>query len=196
MEGNIKNPVKLEEAIQYFINAFKNTKAKIIIIGGLSIIAYGNKERITYDIDAEIHIDDKNSFYKTIEYFEKIGVTAHLSDNIGRWGMIDMPPNYRNRTTLFQKIGDLEFHLLSPLDLVVSKLRSFRDIDIDDLKFLINKFNISAEEIKKSAEEAIKVSPISTDIFNFNKRLDYFISQEVKLRADIDKDIEPDFELK
>jgi len=78
---------------------------------------------------------------------------------------------------------------LSPVDLIISKLRSFRDVDINDSKYLVNKFNISIEEIRRAAEKAIETSPRSTDLFWFRKDIDLFekelmLEMENKLQTD------------
>lgn len=183
MERNNKMSVKLEDAINILAGLFKGTGAKIIIVGGLSISAYGKNDRETYDIDAEISVRDKGAIERASDELNKKNIDNDISEDVSRWGMIDIPPDYRNRTKLFKKVDDVEFHLLSPVDLIISKLRSFRDVDISDSKYLVNKFNISIEEIRIAAEKAIETSPRSTDLFWFKKNIDIF-EKELKIEME------------
>ncbi|MBI3815675.1 MAG: hypothetical protein HY279_14560 [Nitrospinae bacterium] len=193
MERNGLSPIKLEDAIRDLADAFKGRKVKFIFVGALAVKAYGHDNRVTYDIDAEVVMENKedyNLMEKFIEdYMIRKGIPAHLTDNVSRWGMIDIPSGYRDRTKLFKKIKDIEFHLLSPVDLVISKLRAFRDKDIEDSKYLVRKFNISIDEIKKAAEKAIETSPRSLELGNFKRNLNFFFDE---LRLEIENKVQLD----
>jgi hypothetical protein len=111
---------------------------RIILCGGLAAIAYGLHERTTLDIDAEMDAD-----FKIIEKFKKnLIFPAELTTNISRWSMIDIPKGYRKRAVPLDiiKAKNISVFLLSPLDLIISKLRVFRDKDIQDALFLIKEF--------------------------------------------------------
>ena len=172
--------IGLEKTIETLTGLFKGSGAIITIVGGISIIAYGNKKRVTYDIDAEVNVKDKKFIDNAIIELEKLNLPADISDNVSRWGMIDIPSGYRDRTVFFRKVEDVEFRLLSPLDLIISKLRIFRDVDVDDAIFIADKFNVTIEEIKNAAQKSIQTSPRSTDLINFKKRLDYFAKELMK----------------
>src|SRR3972149_7032154 len=49
--------------------------------------------------------------------------------------------------------------------------------DIEDARFVARKFNVSAEDIKKSSEDTIQHSIIDTAIFIFRKNVEIFISK-------------------
>lgn len=151
---------------------------QVILCGGLAAIAYGIKERTTLDIDAEIDAD-----FKTIERLKKnIKFPAELSSNISRWSMIDIPAGYRERAVplTIVKTKNIKVFLLSPLDLIISKLRVFRDKDIEDALFLIRKFDITKKDILKASRQAVRQSPPSTEILRFKKSLKYFLRLEYK----------------
>lgn len=195
MERDNRAPIKLEDAIELLANLFKGTGAKITIVGGLSVIAYGKIDRLTYDIDAEVFVKDRKSIDRANENLERKNILHDISEDVSRWGMIDIPQGYRERTRLFKKVNDVEFHLLSPVDLVISKLRSFRNPDIGDSKYLVNKFNISMEEIRRTAEKAIETSPRSTDLFWFRKNIDLFEKElKIEMKNKIQMD-EPEIRL-
>ena len=146
---------------------------RIIICGGLAVIAYGMTERATLDIDAEVDCD--------IEVIKRlknaVKFPAELSADISRWSMIDIPEGYRERAVRYEavKTKNIRVLILSPLDLIISKLRVFRDKDIDDAIYLAKKFGINKTDLLKAAEKAIKTSPPSTEILRFKKMVNHFI---------------------
>lgn len=148
-------------------------KPKIILCDGLAAIAYGLEERATFDIDAEIDTD-----IKTIERIKKnLPYPAEFSSDISRWEMIDIPEGYRDRAVPLEnvKTEKIKVFLLSPLDLIISKLRVFRDKDIQDAIFLVKKFEIKKSELRKVSEQAIQQSPPSTEILRFRRSLQHFL---------------------
>ncbi|MBI5056409.1 MAG: hypothetical protein HZB61_07330 [Nitrospirae bacterium] len=148
---------------------------KVIICGGLAAIAYGMAERATLDLDAEVAAG-----FEVIKKLKKgLKFPAELAADISRWSMIDIPGGYRERAVPYNnvKTKHISVFLLSPLDLVISKLRVFRDKDIDDAVFLIEKYGIKKSDILKAAKDAIKTSPPSTEILRFKKMVAYFIKQ-------------------
>lgn len=167
---------ELKTAIQSIDRATQKAGVRdlrIILCGGLAAIAYGLEERVTLDIDAEVDAD-----FKIIEKLKKnIRFPAELTTDISRWSMIDIPKGYRERavplTTV--KTKNINVFLLSPLDLIISKLRVFRDKDIQDAFFLIKKFHIKKSDILKASRQAIAQSPPSTELLRFKKSLRYFL---------------------
>lgn len=106
---------------------------KIILCGGLATIAYGMPKRATLDIDADIDTD-----FEVIEKLKKnIKFPAEFTSDISRWSMIDIPHGYRRRVISYNpvKTKNIRVFLLSPLDLIISKLRVFRDKDIEDTSY-------------------------------------------------------------
>lgn len=167
---------KLKAVIQSIDSAACKAGVKnlrVIICGGLAAIAYGLEERSTLDIDAEVDAD-----FKIIEKLKKnIRFPAELTTNISRWSMIDIPAGYRERVVPLNitETKNVNVFLLSPLDLIISKLRVFRDKDIHDAIFLVKKFNIKKSEILKASKQAIEQSPASTELLRFKKSLNHFL---------------------
>jgi hypothetical protein len=151
---------------------------QVILCGGLAAIAYGMGERATLDIDAEVKAD-----FNTIEKLKKnIKFPAELSTNISRWSMIDIPDGYRKRAILFDavKTKNIRVFLLSPIDLIISKLRVFRDKDIEDAIFLVKKFKIKKGDILKASKQSIAQSPPSTELLRFKKSVKHFLKLAYK----------------
>jgi hypothetical protein len=176
MERDIE-PLLVKKAIALLLKITsklaKGRKVKIILAGGLAVAAHGMPERKTLDLDAEIISGNSSLIEKINLEFEKLKVPLDISDNISRWGMVDLPPGYRKRAKFYKGIGSAQLYLLAPIDLIISKARILRDIDIQDIIFLVKKFKISFREIEKKAEEAILTSPHSTEILFFKKNLKY-----------------------
>ena len=176
MERNIGTD-KLKDAIEALDKAAQKTGAKnlrVILCGGLAAIAYGINERVTLDIDAEIDAD-----FGVIESLTRyITFPAELTTDISRWSMIDIPDGYRDRVLPFEKFNtkNIKVFLLSPLDLVISKLRVFRDKDIQDALFLVKKFHINKLGILKASKQSAMQSPPSTEILRFKKNIKYFLT--------------------
>ena len=121
--------------------------------------------------------------FRIIEKFKKnLRFPAELTTNISRWSMIDIPKGYRKRAVPLDiiKAKNISVFLLSPLDLIISKLRVFRDKDIQDALFLIKEFNIRKSDILKASKQAIAQSPPSTELLRFKKSLRYFIKLAYK----------------
>jgi len=180
MERSIRTD-KLKSIVQSIDRAAKKAGIKdlrVILCVGLATIAYGMEERATLDIDAEIDAD-----IKTIERLKKnIRFPAELSSDISRWSMIDIPEGYRDRVVPLDnvKTKNIRIFLLSPLDLIISKLRVFRDKDIEDAIFLVKKFGIKKSDILKASKQAIAQSPPSTELLRFRKSLQYFLKLAYK----------------
>ncbi len=180
MERSIRTD-KLKLIVQTIDRAAKKAGVKdlrVILCGGLALIAYGMEERATIDIDAEIDAD-----IRTIERLKKnIPFPAELSSDISRWSMIDIPEGYRDRIVPLEsvKTENIKVFLLSPLDLIISKLRVFRDKDIKDAIFLVRKFGIKRSDILKASKQAMAQSPPSTELLRFKKSLQYFLKLAYK----------------
>lgn len=146
---------------------------KIIVCGGLAAIAYGMSGRATLDIDAEVDAD-----FEAIKKLKKgIEFPSEFTADISRWSMIDIPAGYRDRAVAYDsvKTKNINIFLLSPLDLIISKLRVFRDKDIEDAVFLVRKFGIKKSEVIKAADYAVRTSPASTELLRFKKMVDHFL---------------------
>lgn len=167
---------KLKAVIRSLDTAAKKAgikKLKVIVCGGLAVIAYGMTDRQTYDIDAEV---DAN--FRIIEKLKKnLKFPAEISTDISRWSMVDIPPGYQDRAVRSDIIEtkNIKVFFLSPIDLIISKLRVFRDKDIEDAVFLVRKFKIKKGDIIRASRQAIEASPPSTELLRFKKTLQHFI---------------------
>lgn len=170
-------PVLIDSIVERLIKVIRKRagikRTEVILAGGLAMIAYGKPKRSTFDLDAEIITKDPALIERINYEFQDQGIPIDISDNISRWGMVDLPPGYRQRARLYKAAGPIKILLLSPIDLIISKLRVMRDQDIEDIEYLSKKFNFPFGRIKKAAKAAISISPQSTELLFFKKNLEY-----------------------
>lgn len=81
-----------------------------------------------------------------------------------------MPDGYRDRAIQIISEEFLSVKVLHPLDFIHAKSRRFTEEDIDDALFVVKKFDVKPEEIKKYREAQLK---------NLQKILFYLPSKEI-----------------
>lgn len=149
----------------------KGSRLRVILVGALALQHYGMRDRATIDLDAEVAGDVEGLF----QFLKSHRIPADLGENISGWSVIAMPPGYRERAVALYQDDFLEVKALSPLDLIIAKLRRFTEEDIQDARFIAEKYRIKAEEIAQSAEEAIRHSAKDTALFLFRTNVQIFL---------------------
>ncbi|MBI3597217.1 MAG: hypothetical protein HY203_08710 [Nitrospirae bacterium] len=168
-----------EEAIGKLVRAVEKTTKRpveIILLGGLAMALYGRRRK-TRDLDAEIPALTGAQLGRLLRY---LNIPADLSKDVSHWGMIDLPPGYRGRAKRLWRKGRITVRVLSPLDLVMSKLRVMRESDIQDALYLIRRFKLTRLQIRRAMSRMIKASIPSTDLFFFEKFMEGFLKKRVR----------------
>jgi hypothetical protein len=168
-----------EDAIDTLITAIEANSRRpvnVIILGGLAMAWYGSS-RQTRDLDAEVSPLTRPQLTRL---WKSLRFPADLSADVSHWGMIDLPPGYRKRAKRIKKRGRITVRILSPLDLVMSKLRVMRESDIQDARFLIRRFKITKLQIRRAMNRMIRVSIPSTDLFFFQRFVEEFLKEQVR----------------
>ena len=168
-----------QEAIDELVRAIEKTTTRsveVILLGGLALTLYGMRRK-TRDLDAEIPALTPRHLSRLLK---QLDLPADLSRDVSHWGMIDLPPGYRRRAKTHSKKGRVTVRVLSPLDLVMSKLRVMRESDIRDALYLIRKFKITRLQLRRAMNRMIKVSIPSTDLFFFKTFMDGFLEKQVR----------------
>jgi hypothetical protein len=139
----------------------------MLIAGGMATHLYTGA-RVTTDVDAE--------FSKRILLPDDLIVETKDGD------MLYLDPNYNNTFALMHEdyqqdalpvpIGTdlVHVYILSPIDLIVSKIARLKGPDREDIAGIIERFQISAEEIEKRAEEALVGYVGNVDYLRMNLR--------------------------
>lgn len=140
---------------------------KMWIAGGMAIHLY-TAARVTTDVDAE--------FSKRILLPNDLVVETKDGD------MLYLDPNYNSSFALLHEdyqqdavsvpIGTdfVHVYVLSPVDLIVSKIARLSGPDKSDIAAVIAKFGIAADEIERRAEEAMGRYVGNADYLRMNLR--------------------------
>jgi hypothetical protein len=140
---------------------------RMLIAGGMAIHLY-TAARVTTDVDAE--------FSKRILLPNDLIVETKDGD------MLYLDPNYNSSFALLHEdyqqdavsvpIGTdlVHVYVLSPVDLIVSKIARLNGPDKSDIAAMIAKFGISPEEIERRAEQALAGYVGNVDYLRMNLR--------------------------
>jgi len=140
---------------------------KMFIAGGMAAHLYTGA-RVTTDVDAEF---SKRILLPTDLIVETAGGT-----------MLYIDPSYNSTFALMHEdylddavpvpisTGLIQVYVLSPVDLVISKIARFAGPDADDIASVIARFKIPAAEIAQRAEEALGGYVGNTDYLRMNLR--------------------------
>ncbi len=172
--------VNLNKVIVLLREFTKGTRKKIEImfVGGLALHYYGEKDRVTVDIDAEVDGDIET----LLSFLRSKGIPAHLSSDISRWSIIGLPADYGKRAIQIYEDEFLTVKVLHPVDFVVSKLRRFTEEDLEDALFVTKKFKIKPRDVQNAADKAIANSPRDTTLLIFKKNIKIFINRMKPLK--------------
>ncbi|TAJ98474.1 MAG: hypothetical protein EPO39_18180 [Candidatus Manganitrophaceae bacterium] len=151
----------------------KKGRLRLILVGALALQYYGMRDRATIDLDAEVSGDLEGLF----QFLRAHRIPADLGENISGWSVIAMPSGYRDRAVTLYQDAYLEVKALSPLDLIIAKLRRFTEEDIHDALFVVGKYGIRSDEIVRAAEEAIQNSAKDTALFLFRRNVELFVGK-------------------
>ena len=145
---------------------------EIIILGGIAMEYYGEKNRKTIDLDAEV----KGNIEKLLLFLKKKKIPADIGEDIARWGIVSLPPNYRGKAVSIYKDDALIIKVLHPLHFVIAKLRRATETDEQDALFVARKYKLQKKELKLAAQLAIQNSPKDTALFVFERAVEHFLN--------------------
>ncbi len=145
---------QLEAILKRYVEE-TNTSLHIVLTGGQAMAAYG-VERATNDIDAEMIEGDVDHLS---DWLLAHSVQSDISEDISGWGMISLPPSYKNRVRNVITGTHLRIDVLNPIDWVISKLGRGTDEDINDVMIVVEKLRLHPKDIFEASESAIKISP-------------------------------------
>jgi hypothetical protein len=140
---------------------------KMFIAGGMATHLY-TQARVTTDVDAE--------------FSKRILLPRDLLVETKEGNMLYLDPTYNSTFALMHEdylddairtpLGTehIEVYVLSPVDLIVSKIARYNGPDPQDIESLITRFGITAEEIETRAEEALVSYVGNVDYLRVNLR--------------------------
>jgi hypothetical protein len=139
----------------------------MVIAGGMAIHLY-TAARVTTDVDAE--------------FSKRILLPSDLILETKNGDMLYLDPSYNSSFALMHEdylldalpvpIGTelVHVYVLSPLDLIISKIARYSGPDAQDIVEIISRFHISADDIQRRAEEALAAYVGNTDYLRMNLR--------------------------
>jgi Nucleotidyltransferase of unknown function (DUF6036) len=142
---------------------------KVFLAGGMAVHLY-TATRVTTDVDAE--------FGSRIFIPSDLVVNVRLED--GREEALYFDTNYNSSFALLHEdylddaipmdigIEQIRLHILSPLDLAVSKIARFSDNDKRDIADLVHHGLTNADEIEKRGSEALAGYVGGINMLKFN----------------------------
>ncbi|BFU96595.1 MAG: hypothetical protein NTNFB02_33170 [Nitrospira sp.] len=142
----------------------------VLLVGALTLQAYGYQDRLTRDVDAELI----GAVEPLAGFLNQHQIPADLTTNFSGWSVVAMPPGYRDRATDLVHHDNLRIRLMAPLDCVIAKLRRGTELDLDDAAFVVKRFDLTADQIRAAAGAALAASPQDTALFLFRKTVDLF----------------------
>jgi hypothetical protein len=142
----------------------------ILLVGALALQAYGYHDRYTHDVDAEL----AGPLDALARFFDARHIPADLTQDMGGWSVVAMPPGYKERTSDLVTRDNLRVRLLAPVDFIIAKLRRGTDLDHEDAMFVAKRFGLSATAVRDAAAAAVAASRQDTALFLFNKTVDLF----------------------
>lgn len=153
----------------------------ILLLGGAAAVIGGSK-RPTYDVDFEVAFggrqatEDAEVFASALRKAEDAsGVQGQFTEDIGAWSSITLPP-WRNSVVPWKQFGQIDVKLLDPGLYVVSKLRRGDADDFADLVLVARKNGVGWRRIALLCGKAVKLSPASTAIRGFIRRVEYLFN--------------------
>lgn len=159
----------------------------MLIAGGMAIHLY-TAARVTTDVDAE--------------FSKRILLPNDLIVETRDGQMLYLDSNYNSTFALMHEdyqqdavpvpIGTdlVNVYVLSPIDLVVSKIARLNGPDKTDIAAIISMFHISVEEIQKRTEEALSGYVGNIDYLRMNLNEVLGLARELSAERDEEPDLE------
>jgi hypothetical protein len=141
--------LELLSVLEFFDDKLKK-KIKIIMVGGTAMTLLGIKAS-TKDID--FNIPDKDDYKEFKILYEKIrpGVIIDFYGSNMVFSEV-LPEDYIKKVSTYKTdLKNIEILILSPIDIICSKISRSNESDIEDIRECIQNFNIKKEEIIKRA---------------------------------------------
>lgn len=162
----------LADGLRTLVNEFEKRTGlsepiKMYIAGGMATHLY-TAARVTTDVDAE--------------FSKRILLPSDLVVETKDGNLLYLDPTYNSTFALMHEnyledavpvpIGTdlVHVYVLSPVDLIISKIARFSGPDAEDIAGIISRFHIPAKEIEKRAEEALAGYVGNADYLRMNLR--------------------------
>ncbi len=148
----------MEEIAKHIPDSRKQTPVKAYLTGGGAVHYYSNK-RVSDDIDLIMQYVVKIPDDLFVTWINEDGMIEEVHYDYtynSTFGLLH--EDYEDRATNLAIIdGKFEINLLSPEDLIISKLVRFASKDEEDIKDIIKTGKVNKEKLYELAKDAINV---------------------------------------
>jgi hypothetical protein len=161
------------ELILRTLDGFLTGPARIRLLGGAALVLGYGMPRTTEDADLLEDDHELQALIDDASFSEAVEATNQALEPRGLylthiWGPEQqiLTPRWREQCRPVQalKLARLEVIVLGPLDLVVSKLCRADDLDLEDIRYLIEHERLSSDQVRAAVSDAV-VPPIFSDVF-------------------------------
>jgi len=161
---------KLKESILSQYPTLTAGYVKAYIFGGTAMHFYTH-ERYSHDVDTGFNVSQLNIDTDIVVYYEngKSRTSLVLDTNFNvELGLIH--PDYRENAIPLQEKPDspLWLYLASPVDLAVSKIARFADVDKQDISLLAERKLITLREFTMCVDEALLYYAVNNVWLKYN----------------------------
>jgi hypothetical protein len=128
----------------------------VYLAGGMAVHLY-TQNRMTMDVDAEFdaRIAIPNDVLVDVEQGDGTTRPMYIDTNYNSTFAL-MHPDYRDEAEFVDfGLPNFRVHVLQPVDLAVSKIARFQDMDREDIRALVMHDLTTADAIKQRAEDAV-----------------------------------------
>ena len=163
---------------RYFREAAKGLKrpVRVYLTGGVASWLMGGG-RPTVDIDFAVKAS-RAGWMNAEKAFSgtslKLGIPAQFSEDISRWGMIEIP-GYEKTAKFYKTFGTVSVYFLSEIAWSVGKLTRYHQSDLQDLVTVFKKGRPSLPKALRIWAAAVRKSPKSSSQFLFLKNVENFL---------------------
>ena len=156
---------------------------EVILIGGAAALLSQAVNRITEDIDIL-------ASSKTVSILQKAGALKFPIQPVAD-SFLCLHPDYRKACTYVRELSfppKIRVYRLSPLDLAISKLSRFQQVDIEDIEAILKKEKTSKKKFltRYATARAYYTNPRDTD-FNVRLLVQKIYGEEFDPKTDLPK---------
>lgn len=118
---------------------------RIYLTGGATAVLEGWRES-TVDVDIRIEPEDDSVMRRLVELKEELSINVELASPPD---FIPELPGWRDRSPLIERTGAIEARHFDPYSQALSKIERGFDLDLEDVREMLNRGLIEAEEARK-----------------------------------------------
>ncbi|HSA59266.1 MAG TPA: hypothetical protein VLJ37_06230 [bacterium] len=150
----------------------------IYLTGGIASWFLGGN-RPTRDIDFAVSDGSEELTHKLDQVSRDLGIPIQYSDDIQRWGMINVPDIYAGAIR-HKKFGSVTVYLLAPEKWAIGKLNRYLESDLEDLVAVFRKKKPDLQKTLEYWKCALRESPASTQQGLFKQQVNHFLKHHGK----------------